>query len=114
VTSTVSPTATLVFEAGGDLSRVVVYPNPWVEEKAHGRKWVSFIRLPPKAQVVLYTLDGRKIKTLTAPDTTGRVQWDLANEAGQSAAAGIYLYVITDDAGHKTAGKVAILRTYVF
>jgi hypothetical protein len=75
---------------------------------------VTFIRLPPKAQVVVYTLDGRKIKTLTTPDTTGRVQWDLANEAGQSVAAGIYLYVISDETGHKATGKVAILRTYVF
>jgi hypothetical protein len=103
-----------VFEAGGDLSRVVVYPNPWIEEKAHGRKWVSFIRLPLKAQVVLYTVDGRKVKTLTVTDPTGRVQWDLANESGHSVAAGIYLYVISDEAGHQATGKVAILRTYVF
>jgi hypothetical protein len=114
VTATVSPTATLVFQAAGDLSRAVVYPNPWTEGQAHGKRWVAFIHLSPGAQIALYTLDGRKIRFLTSQDQTGRVQWDLTNQSGKAVAAGIYIYVITDSAGHKAMGKVAIALDYVF
>ena len=36
--------------------------------------------------------------------------WDLANKSGEKVASGIYVYLITDDQGDKTRGKVAILK----
>ncbi len=112
-TATVTPTRTMVFELANDLSRVVVYPNPWREEQAHGRKYVSFIRVTPNASLTIYTLEGRKLRTLTNTEGAGRMVWDLRNEQGEPVAVGIYVYQITDTAGHRTKGKIAILRAYV-
>lgn len=75
---------------------------------------MSFIHLSSGAKITLYSLEGRKIKTLNLPDQNGRVQWDLTTESGQSVAAGVYIYLISDPAGHKAQGKVAVLREYVF
>jgi hypothetical protein len=63
----------MAFNAANDLSRVVVYPNPWREETARGRKYVSFIRVTPSAIVTLYTLEGRKLRTLTNTEGAGRM-----------------------------------------
>jgi hypothetical protein len=38
------------------------------------------------------------------------VNWDRANDAGELAASGIYLYVITDTQGARTRGKLALIR----
>jgi subtilisin family serine protease len=112
-TTTVTPTITPVYETASDLSRVIAYPNPWREETARGKKRIAFIRLTPDAQITIFTLDGRQVRAFSSADATGRAEWDLKNDQGLNVAVGIYIYVITDNAGHRTKGKLAILRAYV-
>ena len=90
-----------------DLDTFRVYPNPWRSDK-HKSYPVTFDSLPPNSTVKLYTLSGHWIKTLNT--STASVEWNLDNDAGDKVASGIYLYVITNDQGQKSQGKLVVIK----
>jgi hypothetical protein len=90
------------------LDRAKIYPNPWRADKNRDAL-VRFANLPAASTVKLFTVSGHKVRTLTA-DSDGSAGWDRTNDSGSSVASGIYLYVITDPAGHETSGKLAIIK----
>jgi hypothetical protein len=109
ISPTVSRTSTAtVNPASADLNRLVVYPNPYRENR-NSRKQIVFKNLPEQAVIRCYSLDGKLVRTLEKNDTTGQLIWDLKSQADSPIASGIYLYVIKS-AGQTTKGKVAILR----
>ena len=84
-----------------------VYPNPWRSDKYSGLP-MTFDQMASNSTVKIFTVSGHAVRTLAAP--TGTVAWDLKNNNGEAAASGLYLYVITDDAGGRTRGKFAIIH----
>ncbi len=96
-----------------DLGRVVVYPNPYrprsggYYDRAAG---MSFSRLSPGAELKIYTVAGELAWKGTDDDGDGLIVWPAANDAGKRAASGVYLYHITDGAGRKKTGKIAVIR----
>lgn len=98
-----SATITLV---GTDLAMARVHPNPF--RAARGDTIVTFDQLTADSAVKIYTVSGRWVKTLQAPG--GSAVWDLTTDAGDKAASGLYLYLITDGQGNKTRGKFALIR----
>jgi hypothetical protein len=91
----------------GDLSSVRVYPNPWRVDK-YSIPQVTFDRLPLGSIVKIFTLSGRFVKRLTAPAETAL--WDLTNDAGDTVASGLYIYVVTDSKGNRTRGKLTLIK----
>ncbi|MFA5976323.1 MAG: T9SS type A sorting domain-containing protein [Elusimicrobiota bacterium] len=90
-----------------DLSTIRIYPNPWRKDKHQGHP-VTFDTLPPNSTVKIYTLSGHWVKTLAT--STASVEWNLDNDAGDKVASGIYLYVITNNQGQKTRGKLVVIK----
>lgn len=95
------------FLALSDLGAARVYPNPWRQGRHDGVP-ITFDRLSLNTRVKIFTISGRLVKDLgTANDS---VSWNLANDSGDKAASGLYLYVLTDDQGHKARGRLAVIR----
>jgi hypothetical protein len=92
---------------GGSLNNVRSYPNPWRSDR-HAAIGVTFDRMTSNSTVKIFTVSGRHVHSLEAP--SGSVVWDLKNDSGDKVASGIYLYVITNDQGQKTRGKVVIIK----
>ena len=104
VSKTASATVTLV---NADLSAVKVYPNPWRSDK-HAGKMITFANLPVNTRVKIFTTSGHLAKDLGT--VSGQVPWDLTNDSGDKVGSGIYLYLITDSAGNKLKGKLAVIK----
>jgi hypothetical protein len=92
--------------AAADLSRVVVYPNPFYTNRGNG--FVTINNLPASTKVHIYTLSGNKIWE-GASTTTGMIIWKAVNKSGQLVASGIYLAVIDSPVGKKVV-KIAVER----
>src|SRR5258708_1265289 len=90
-----------------DLSGVRVYPNPWRSDR-HSVRQMSFDQLTVNTTVKIFTVSGRWAKTLTTSSTS--VTWDLTNDSGDRVASGMYMYLITTDAGQKKTGQVAVIK----
>ncbi|NTV51593.1 MAG: T9SS type A sorting domain-containing protein [Candidatus Firestonebacteria bacterium] len=114
-TVTLTPTRTETASASptvvpyGDLSRVVVYPNPFLAAANKGRPEVIFGRLPPRLTLRLYTLTGKLVKTLEKDNAGTTLAWDLRNDSGSPVASGVYLYLIHDGRS-QAKGKVALVQ----
>jgi len=89
-----------------NLANVRVYPNPL--RPALGHQGVHFVNLPADATIDLFTLTGDKVQSLSA-EATGTAFWDGRNQAGRSAASGVY-FAVVKSGGEKTILKVAVQR----
>ncbi|MCX5777697.1 MAG: lectin like domain-containing protein [Elusimicrobia bacterium] len=97
-----------------DLSGVVVYPNPVCFETAVRGK-LKFDNLTDSAKVQIFDVTGGLVKTLkpgTAENDgiSGRAEWNGKNEDGDGVSMGLYLYLITDEPGHKKTGKIGVVK----
>jgi len=92
----------------GSALAVRVYPNPWRSDKHAAHPTITFAGLTVGTTIKLFTVSGHKVKELRTDGSM--IPWDLTNDSGDKVASGIYLYVITDSAGDKVKGKVAIIR----
>jgi hypothetical protein len=105
----VPPPASGPTVAGAAL-HVQVYPNPWRSDK-HGTHPMTFAGLTTGTTIKIFTTSGRLVKTLGAQGSgLGNLDWDLTNDKGDKVASGVYLYLITDAAGDKVKGKMAVIR----
>jgi hypothetical protein len=91
------------------LDDVYVYPNPYKGIGANGTNCVMFAGLTRNAKVYIFSLEGRKLKTLEGVNSAGGLSWCLDNDEGDQVASGIYLYTVTDGAQTRR-GKLAVLR----
>ena len=85
-----------------DVSEVFAYPNPFVLTSSGGR---VFFNYEGQVEVEIYSLDGRRIKTVMS--NSG---WDGTNSDGEMVASGMYLFYIRDEEGNSHTGKVAVVR----
>ena len=68
---------------------------------------ITFTNLTEDATVQIYTIGGGMIIEIDADSISH--SWDLKNEDGETVAAGVYFYVISNDEGSVT-GKFVIIR----
>ena len=96
-----------------NLDNVYVYPNP---AKLNGQNFkITFANLTKNATINIFSLNGKKIKTLIENNGDGGVDWDLKNEAGQIIGSGIYIFrvAVVDDQNNESQvklGKFAVLK----
>jgi hypothetical protein len=100
--------------AASSLGGVRVYPNPWRPGSggAHDAAQVVFDGLTADATIRIFTMSGHLVRTLDKPVSAASAQafWDGDNDGGRAAASGVYYFVVTDSAGLKASGRLAVIR----
>lgn len=90
----------------GDLSGIYTYPNP---VKPGRNNLLTFAGLPKFAEIQVFSLDGKHLKTLQTSDGTGGVSWNMICEDGKQLSSGIYLYLLRqlNETGDEIRTKLA-------
>ncbi len=96
----------------GSNDGVFVYPNPYVPDDGNAATGTAasglyFDNLMPASRLVIYTLDGRQVRTLQNGNTL-RLQWDGRDDDGRELASGVYLYTVSGVYGTHSARFVII------
>jgi flagellar hook assembly protein FlgD len=90
------------------LDLVACYPNPF-----RAMTTIRFgLPAPRRASVVVYSIDGRRVKTLlNAPLAAGHhaINWDGSDECGAFVGSGTYLYRVETGSARITR-KVTLVR----
>ena len=106
------------------MSEIRVVPNPYLVTSAWDyspqSKRISFINLPSRAVIRIYTITGNLVQVLdhNGLDATysnawkgGTEYWDLKNRFNMLIASGWYIYHVTDvRTGEKYTGKFAVIQ----
>jgi subtilisin family serine protease len=90
-----------------NLADVYTYPNPF--RQGIDAEGITFANLTMEAEVMILTVDGRKIRTLNETNGDGGVVWDGRDEQGNRPAAGIYIYRVRNGSESRW-GKLAIVH----
>lgn len=100
-----------------ELEKVSVSPNPYFVQSGYnegpGEHKMMFSNLPTECEINIYTVTGRRIKTIqhTADLYEGIAFWDLKNGSGNLVGPGLYIYTVEDiEYMYKHIGKFAIVR----
>ncbi len=112
--------------AENQLGLIRVVPNPYVAattqepplpigiNSGRGTRKISFIHLPPKSTIYIFTSRGELIRKLTMPPgqdiSNGTVNWDLTTSANLSVAYGVYFYMVDAPGYGQKFGKIAIIK----
>ncbi len=88
-----------------NLERALVYPNPYYDGK---HSCIYFDRLSQDSIIQIFTIAGELVNEIRADSS--RMGWNARNSAGEKVASGIYIYLITDPAGNKKAGKFGVIK----
>ncbi|MCG3204108.1 MAG: hypothetical protein KCHDKBKB_00811 [Elusimicrobia bacterium] len=86
------------------------YPNPFKPNSNLGHSSVTFTDLSPGSKVQIFTIAGEPVFSKETASGAFSLVWDAKNEDGEPVASGIYYYLISDTAGHKKDGKIAVIR----
>jgi hypothetical protein len=84
------------------LDSVFAYPNPYVIDNENDK--VSFNYLKPYTAAI-YDVSGALVK-----DNIVSSAWDGRNESGIRVASGVYIFVLTDEEGLSTRGKILLVN----
>lgn len=90
-----------------NLEDLIVYPNPF--SLLNGHTQINFDRLTIDAKIRIFTLTGRLLKEEEV-NWQYSWTWDVRNMEGEELARGIYLWVVTNSAGGRKIGKIAIIK----
>ncbi len=118
----IKPSSTDANKANQELSKVSVVPNPYLgaatwerinlNSTGRGERKISFINLPAKCEVRIYTMAGALVKTLykdTSP-MDGSLTWNLVTEDGMDIAYGVYIYHVKAEGIGEHIGKFAVIK----
>ena len=94
------------------LAGAVVYPNPVSFDLAAGGL-LKFVNLTENPTLRIFTVSGEPVKTIVPNGTgnagnDGKIEWDGKNESGEIVTRGLYIYLVTDEAGGRKAGKLVV------
>jgi ligand-binding sensor domain-containing protein len=96
-----------------ELNQVKVGPIPLhiSEGKA---SFLYFRNLTGNSEVKILTANGRLVRALNLKNSTdffgSFARWNGRNEDGRLVSSGVYIYLITDEAGNSSSGKFLIIR----
>ena len=99
-----------------DLSRVHTVPDPYYHRvdaaAATQRTGVTFVNLPARATIRVYSSSGILIRTLRhdSAQEGGETTWDLQSRSGRGVASGVYFYHVAADGGGTAVGRLAVVR----
>jgi len=88
-----------------NLESLIVYPNPFNPLKGH--REIAFSGLTSDAKIRIFTLAGELVKEEEVSWQYDWV-WDARNTYGEELARGVYLWIVTNSAGERRIGKIAV------
>ena len=96
------------------LDAVRCIPNPYrasADWEYGGQRRVTFIGLPEKAEIRIYTAAADHVRTLKHSDAESDLEfWDLTNSDGEEVAPGVYIYQVEAEGLGSKASKVMIIK----
>jgi len=97
-----------------DLAAVRCIPNPYraaADWEYGGQRRVTFIGLPEKATIRIYTVAAAHVRTLIHEDAESDLEfWDLKNAGGEDIAPGVYIFQVESAGMASKDGKVMIIK----
>jgi len=81
-----------------------VFPNPF---RPYETSYVTFVEIPANHDVVISTVSGTIVKTLTGNAAGDDITWDGTNESNNQVSSGVYLWYIE---GTELHGKIIVIR----
>jgi hypothetical protein len=97
-----------------NLESVRCIPNPYrasADWEYGGQRRVSFIGLPEKATIRIYTVAADHVRTLEHNDDDSDLEfWDLKNSDGEEVAPGVYIYLVEAPGMGSKESKVMIIK----
>lgn len=100
-------------KAGGvqsTLDLAHAFPNPFKPNSGLGHSSVTFTQLSDGAKVQIFNVAGEPVFHKDVPSGSSTLVWDARTDDGDEVASGVYYFLITDSAGHKKDGKIAVIR----
>ena len=91
-----------------ELSKAHCYPNPFKPSLGHTR--ITFSRLTAHTKLKVFNIAGELVYETEVDTPLGELAWDVTNNFGQKLASDLYIYLITDNNGHKATGKFAVIK----
>jgi len=83
------------------------FPVPF--RPSRGDNEITFSGLSAQATIEIFTLAGKKVKTIQHTSGNNQFPWDVKNDKGSNVASGVYHYVIKNASSMKK-GKLVIIR----
>ncbi|MCB4791759.1 MAG: T9SS type A sorting domain-containing protein [Elusimicrobia bacterium] len=95
-------------KSSNDLSKVIAYPNPYLNNPGG----IIFSGIANNSRIKILDIAGEVVQDFEENDGDGIYQWDAKNKDGDKLASGVYLYLVTNtNAGQqKVIGKLAIIK----
>lgn len=93
-----------------NLAEAHAFPNPFKPNSSLSHSAVTFTGLSIGAKVQIFTPAGEPVFDGIVASGASTLEWAGVDDQGKKISSGIYYYLITDDAGHKKEGKLAIIR----
>lgn len=90
-----------------NLKEVRIYPNPY--KPGSGHKKIVFSHLSENSSIKIFTLVGELVWE-KEDITTGTEEWLAVNKDNEKVTSGVYIYLISDKAGNKKSGKIAVIK----
>ncbi len=76
--------------------------------------YLYFRNLTSNSEVKILTANGRLVRTLNLKNSTdffgSFARWNGRNEDGRLVSSGVYVYLVTDEAGNSSSGKFLLIR----
>ncbi|OGS19804.1 MAG: hypothetical protein A2252_02735 [Elusimicrobia bacterium RIFOXYA2_FULL_39_19] len=96
-----------------NLNQVIVYPNPFKlipESNFYNKDGLTFKNMTTDFKISIYDISGNRIFSDYISDCNGIYKWNLKSSLGSYIGSGVYIYIITNNAGEKKTGKFAVIR----
>ncbi len=103
-----------VSEPENNLDNIRVVPNPYrgtAEYEARYENRLSFIHLPARCKISIFTLTGDLVDEIYHNDVAnGAEYWDLVSRNDQQVVSGLYIYVVETPDGESKIDRFLIIR----
>jgi len=97
-----------------ELEKIEAIPNPYrasADWEYGGQRRVTFVGLPERASIMIYTISLDHVRTLEHDDPSSDQEfWDLKSKDGKEVAPGVYLWHIEAEGLGSTDGTVMIIK----
>ena len=80
------------------------YPNPF-----NSSTIITYSNLPKKDEIIIYNINGQKVKTLRTEGKAGQINWDACDASGKKVSSGIYFARLESGADSKII-KMVLLK----
>ena len=98
----------LFMVVNNNLNTAHIYPNPFKPSTGHTK--IYFANLTNHTKIQIFNISGDLIYEDEKDTSAGELNWDVKNAKGEPIASGVYMYIITNNAGQIKKGKIAIIR----